>query len=565
VLTPYLARNGSYRSNELLRAVYQASATPAAGTEWIYALASASKTPDAVREDLALYQAVSWLTPESNETLLLRLIELERSRPAGNGTDSTADEVASTQRTLLALYLAQHELAKARALLDTVAPDKEKAYDFDKSRIVLAARSGQLPALLDRWRAQPDTVPAQTTLDAALGELQRATPNYKPDVTVLRGFKEYLFARKQLENALRATDFLSLADARLKTNDLPGALELLHRLALRPSDGGDSYGNVDSAAALLESAKQPAAAIPFLTTLSANVPWNASFRSRLAVAELAAGKDKAKATATLLAVAAAPEAPYAVRIAAVKALPSAQTATFGSKELELLASGSHSADAARQPYFAVARIAAANDAANRTQEAALLREAIAIDPAGADSARAHLRLFTVEAEAGHAEAALAVFASLENLPVPASASAASADPAAGADGDGPDMASDETAGASGKPWVAVLPRIVDAEPLAARIHLAELLAKMDEEAHQPAVAMGYLLAALQLETDADRKAGLQHRYDALRAALQLEQRNAARRPTIHAALDQANLVRPRLTLADLARESAETPDTKEAP
>ncbi|SNT21496.1 hypothetical protein SAMN05421770_105203 [Granulicella rosea] len=559
VMTPYLSRNGSYRSNELLRAIYEASATPAEGTAWIAALAVASKDPAGILNDLALYNQVHWLAPQSAETLLMRLIELTRSLPAASEGGSRADDVAMIQRKLMALYLEQNELAKAAALLDTVSPEKVKTYDFDQSRIVLAARSGRLPALLDAWRAQPESAPEEPVFNGALRQLQRVTPAYTPDAAVLRTLEEFLFARKQLANSLAATDFLALAEARLKTGDLPGALDLLHRLALRPADGADPYANLDSAAALLESSQQPAAAIPFLATLSRSVPWNASLRSRLALAQLAAGQDRAQAQAALLAVAASSDAPYALRLAAAKALPSVQTASLGSKELELLAGRSHSADAARQPYFAAARFAAAADPANREQEAALLREAIAIDPASPAAAPAHLRLFVVEAEAGQTQAALAVFASLQTMRSPTQASTPSGADEASADADG----AAEEPEVSGEPGVAELPPLAADEPLAARIHLAELLAKVQEDAGEPGFALEYLQAALRLEPDAARKAELRRRFDALNAETVLEQRNATRRPTIHAALDQANLVRPRLTLADLAREAAA--GIKEAP
>ena len=64
VLRGYVKRNGEYRSAELLRAAFEASASPAEGLEWLLSLANAAANPAGV---LGQFDSAAWL-PEIRTT-----------------------------------------------------------------------------------------------------------------------------------------------------------------------------------------------------------------------------------------------------------------------------------------------------------------------------------------------------------------------------------------------------------------------------------------------------------------------------------------------------------------
>ena len=387
IIQPYLAKNGNYRSNELLKAVYTASSTPQEGVSTILALANSASSPDGVLSDLG---NASWLDAPSTEAILVRRLEL--AEKSSDGGDQESYPLNSTRHQLLRLYLDRRENSKAQALLDSIVPGKSPDPDFAEARIVLAARAGRLEAMLAAFRALPDTAPTDAILTSAANTLERPNPTNKLvqiDHANVRALREFVFEHKQLENTLLPTDFLALAQARLDTGDLPGALTLLRRLTLQapptplayPGEPiPDPYANTDSAAALLEKNKHPAEAIPFLESLAQLTPWNPSYRLRLAEAQQASGASD-KATQNLIAVARNTSAPYDLRVQAASDLAKVHAAAandLGSRELELIAHP-QMPEATRQPYFIRARLAAANaPSTSIAVRDTLLREAIAL-------------------------------------------------------------------------------------------------------------------------------------------------------------------------------------------
>ncbi len=358
VLEPYFARNGNYRSNDLLKTIYQAAPTPAEGQALLLATTSAAPNPILLLEDL---RRADWIVPDSREAILLREIEFERN-PSRDATDSSPSGLVGYQSDLLEFYLDRNQLQKAQALFDSIPTFAGPAGNMD--RILLATRSGHLEPLLRAWRDHPDTAPSATDFSSAFYRLRKPTAAYKPDPATLRPLEEFVFERKQLEHALQPTDFLSLAQTRISTADLPGALELLRRLALFPtssyengaiafdgpaerhfSDGPASiayrtasetpgpYTNTDYAAQLLESTQHFAEAIPFLTTLVKSISWNAAYRLRLAEADQNSGKSPEAGT-LLLALVNDPQAPYSTRVQAAADLRTIPAPAAGSEHSE---------------------------------------------------------------------------------------------------------------------------------------------------------------------------------------------------------------------------------------
>jgi hypothetical protein len=282
---------------------------------------------------------------------------------------------------------------------------------------------------------------------SAIYRLMTPTPAYKPNLASIRPLQEFIFEYKRQNDTLVPTDFLALAQLRIDTGDLAAALDLLRQLTLQhvsnyengamtfpvpgqpefepdqparinysPSgEAPNPYINTDYAASLLEKDHHPAEAIPFLQALVKSVPWDVSYRFRLAQAQLASNaRDLARTNFT--AVARDTSAPYDLRVQAARALAplTSQTTELGSRELSFIAHPSTVA-AARQPYSAEARITAAAIASTSTSDRELLlREAIAIAPVGPNADRARIDIFLQQPATADPSASLAILGALQN-------------------------------------------------------------------------------------------------------------------------------------------------------
>jgi tetratricopeptide (TPR) repeat protein len=553
ILGPYLAKNGTYRSNELLHSVYQAAATPADGVDFILTLANSAPDPNQVLADIA---GASWLPDASTQQVLRRRIQLAESSSPADTYGAT-----SSRKQLLQSYMKNHQDAEAESIFAAAPATEQVTPLFAEARIVLAARTGRLDALLNAFRAAPETAPANDTLAEAANQLSTQSA---PDYINARTLREFVFDHKQLAHNLRPTDFLSLAQSRIDTKDLPGAIAILQRLTLQPvappatpqpdasqATAPNPYANTDSAATLLEQAHHPGDAIPFLQSLVHSVPWDASYRLRLAEAQLAVGQKDA-AQPNLIAVARDSLAAYERRSQAARDLTAFSAGPdLGSKELTYLAHPTAAADA-RQPYFAAARIAAAElPNLSPADKATLLREAIAIAPDGRDADQARLTLLISLPAGANPSATLALFRTIQNTPAPASAET-DADNAT-TDDDTPTRADHTTSPNDLNLPSVSLPAGAAQLDLPTQVKLAALVGSACERDGDLTSAFEYAQLAVTLSQDTPQP-NLTHHRDELKTAILLDRRNAARRPVFHAALAQSVPVRPRLTAADLARE-----------
>lgn len=591
LLRNYIGRNGEYRSAELLQAAYAASGGGDDGASWLISLSSAGQDAASVLADV---DNAPWLTPAAREAILERELELLRARPLPSGTlgDSGDWRLNSAQRALLALYVAQKEDAKAETILSGMTRQLRDEADAFTAEVELAARGHRLEPFLANLsnganaQAEASTGAASTSLESRVRALRGVAADLERqgDKAGALVIWEYVFAQLELSRNLAVSDYAGLARARLINNDTAGAVTVLRRMTIS-GDGGDAQGAVtayDSAARLLESNNHEAEAIEFLAALVKEQPWNAEYGIRLARAELHTGRDSSSAVAVLTAIASSGANSYEQRVQAVLLLRkgSHQPANFGSKELALLAGGKITPLDARQPYFAVARIAAANGAAATAESAQLLREAIAMAPKGLPDqdgftgADLRLKIFRAEAAQGNNATALAV---LQTLVRPGAANAEAGNEVAD-DSDGgadTDTVSEADSGAAAtdadsisyedlREGVALKTEPLDVlerrVPLpgsghrtdAERLALSLAIAQVDVHTDNEAAALPYLKLAAALETDTARVTDLNSRWRSLEIDLALEAENSGRRPTIGRALDQPGEVRPRVTQAQIA-------------
>lgn len=576
LLRNYIRRNGDYRSDELLRAAYEASGGGADGTAWLISLSLAAHDPASVLAEIGDAQ---WLTPAAREPILVREIELMRaqgsqSQGGGNYTDWRLN---NAQQALLRLYVAQKLDAKAEAVLAGMTKQQRQDGGVASLEIELAARGHRLSAFLAdldseaavQEQAGAAMIPASarfSTLRSAAEALER-----DGDKASVLAIWEYIFTRLELRQELADSDFAGLAHARLINDDVAGAVAVLRRMTLRTAgdDAQQTASAYDTAARLLESAGHEAEAIEFLTGLVREEPWNADYGIRLAHARMDTGSDAGGAIAALKAAAANRANHYEQRAKAAVLLKESRQPgqDLGSKELTLLTAVRISAQEAEQPYFALARVAAAGSATAVPERAQLLREAIAIAPQGFPGldgftgADVRLRIFRAEAATGKDATALAVLQTLtQPAPfAPPTFAGNEGEGGAGQDSEVEDAVTYEDLREGIVPQAAsreVLERTVslpgpklrtDAERLA----LALTVAQVYQQTGNGAEALPYLKLAAALEADKARAAALTQRWRSLAIGLALEAENSGRRPMVREALDQPGVVRPRVTQADL--------------
>ena len=511
VLAAYLRKNGNYRSTELLQSAWTALATqnsPAAAA-WVLSLVDEIPASDQLAA-LTELAAEPWFPASQLDGVYRREIALAQPKtqaatpPSGDNSDVEAvPQLISVQTTYLHWLLDHNRVADAATLFDSIPVSQRSSPELEALAVLLAARQGRLSALLDDYTTDPATEPTLDTLSNVANTL-----HLQKDFANSRLLLEYLFQQKLQQQALADTDYLALAEARIATNDIPGALDLLHRITLQ----GDLYKNLDSAAALLERTGHTAEALPLLTKLANGTPWNAVYRLRLGEAQLAL--QQPQAVQSLTTVASGDDAPYSVRAAAAQALHNLSgVKQLNSEELTLLANAAPAPPPVTQPYFIYIRIAAAS-AAPPAQRVPILRAAIAFAP---DSLLNGLRLqlFQAEIVQGHfAQASVAISTVLATNP-----SLRTADDGANS-----------------------LPNAAD------RRRFLLSLAEMDEHLADSAHALDDLQAAQRLSADDAQAADLGRRIATLQDSIALENENASRRPILQSnSLDQSNIVRPHLS------------------
>ena len=535
VLSAYIHKNGTYRTDELLESAWTALGLdePSRATEWMVALTNAGSVDDRS----LLLEAVSELPIPIVQREPIFRARLALARAAFNNApqmqrdyqQQELDEAIANYATWL---LEQRRTADAATLLGSVALSERRTDQFARLDILLAVRQSRLTALLDGFRADPDNAPSLSILSSIANSLR-----LHDDDADSRALLEFVFARKLALQQLDDFDFLALAQARLDTGDLTGALDLLHRFTQR----GEFYANLDAASSLLERTHHAAEALAFLQPLARGNPWDANAQLRLAAAELAA--HQSNAPTTLTAIASSTQTPYATRaLAAIALHATGELEQFDSAELTQLAANRPTV----QSHFAYASLVAARTAAP-AQVTPLLRSALLVAP-DALSDIIRLRLFQAEVSLANFEAAhLAIAPVLDShsylrfAPNPQSSDV--------------NDVSDNTADTA-IPGVetSAAPNLLDPFTVDAALpdeasHRAFLLALADVDQHcgDDAAASRDLDAALKMHSPAAQASQLKTRIHGLEVALNLAAENAQRRPVVQSSVVQTVVVRPRLS------------------
>jgi hypothetical protein len=565
ILRKYLRHNGNYRSAELLRSAYLASDDPAAATQWLLELSTTSRDADFILVELV---DAEWIPLARRAPLYARILEAKENavvQAVGRDRDLTVDDLRSWQVRRIRYQIAQKQFHQADELLvalerEAAAEPLRESEDAGPATLVslelqIAARLSTLEEKIAAFRSAADTAPSVAVLRASAQQLLAAG-----DQSSARKILEYVFARELEDHHLLAENFLGLAEIRIGSGDMRGAVELLRRLV---NVAGDPDQDMDSSAALLEKTGHFAEAVGFLAPLAKATPWNPDFRVRLAQAQLSAHQDMAAAQGSLAVIAASATNSYAVRVDAATDLAGTHNAAnFGSAELQLLAANPKSiaAAAANQPFFYEARLQAARNSGNARQKLQILTQAVGESPVR-DEARVPLfRAAVAERSDSFALAALEQLLPRERLDqilvtdseaeletsgaAPENSSQTDSQADALPEAQSSEAPSNESSGVGDSTAVSVSRLSPGEQALLAQAIGAALL-----RLHRSAEALAYFQGAQSREKNLARRKLLTTQIREIKARLQLEQWNAARRPILHAELEQDRLVRPRVFAA----------------
>jgi len=269
-----------------------------------------------------------------------------------------------------------------------------------------------------------------------------------------------------------------------------------------------------------------------------SAPWDPSYGLRLAKAQLAAGQNAAPAQGALASIAAGSNVAYDLRVKAALALAGRSHSDLGSGELNLLAGSPAAipAAAADRFYFYEARIRAAQNTADVQMKTSLLSHCV-IDFPSRDEAR--VALFQAAASAHSDEFAAGILEPLRQaqlLGSHVSSAQTEEEEIAGAESDEEDQGNESAAPAA---TTLKLSRTQQAQ-------LAQMIGDVMTRLHRLSDAVSSYDIARRAETSPAVRQEIKRKIADARAALRIQQQNAARQPLLHEALEQDRVVRPRL-------------------
>ncbi len=268
LMRTYVRRNGAYAAGDLLRA-----AAPAAGIDWVADLAKEAADPVAFLESVAESR---WLTAAQRDVLLPRLVATAGAR-ASHALGDTRDAAQSAHRRWQGRWiehlLAQGRVDQAREALAAFPAEDRKTYGWliTPLEIRLAARTGGLDALLDRYRREG--LPNEEVRNTAI-RLRREN-----DRASAARLNEFVLSREIEQGERSTTAFLGLAEALLEQGRADGAVAALRRMVVLAES---PFTGVADAGPLLARFNRKAEAAEFLQMAVKAAPWDEAAKTRLA-------------------------------------------------------------------------------------------------------------------------------------------------------------------------------------------------------------------------------------------------------------------------------------------
>jgi hypothetical protein len=356
-LTDYAHRNGGYRFDPLLLAIFGATLDAHESLDWVFDLAVQTTGGEA----FYTFTNDPRLSPDQKILLHRRHLDVLIKQAAlqhGNEQLNLENGVAAEREHLVGVLLDFGRIKEAASEWALLREQDRASDTTDQVRV--AAATGQLAALIDSYRKDSAHAPRFDQLQPAVKALD--DDKRHDDALTL---SDFMYRRELDAQNLAPANFLGLARVELERKQNNDAVALLKRMNLV---SGEPFETFVPAAQLLVKYGLQAEAVGFLRDRVRAVPWDAD--ATLQLAKSLAGAER---TALLNRVVADVHAPYKFRTEAAHLLaPTTLQSVPANSELAVLASGSVSADAAQKPYRVAARVARS-----------LFREALAITPTDA--------------------------------------------------------------------------------------------------------------------------------------------------------------------------------------
>ena len=374
-LRAYVRKRQNFRAEEILRPVIETGGLQQA----LEAAAGGDKDTTWIVDQLSYS---NWISAADRAGIIRKWIALAQTQPQKSA------EIPNYRMRLVETLLEAGQTEAVRQELAAVPIGPEFWARKNVAEIQIAAKTGGLDALINRWTTDPSqALEADTIRQAA--EALRVHNETGAATRILH----YLYQRELNNGNFEPTNFLGLAETDLQSGNLPAAMATLKRM---PLVSGQPFETLIPAADLLEKYHRTAEAATFLQQRLTAAPWDTAARLRLArLNSDVAGLQSIAATST---------APYATRVAAAQALAALKSGPGNlSGELALLARGNIQPAEAAQHYYFDSRIAAAH-AAGGAARLKLLLDAFAIHAANHDL---HIEVFRAAAALGQYRLALA--------------------------------------------------------------------------------------------------------------------------------------------------------------
>ena len=226
VLRDYVRHNGTYQSNQILRAAFLATGDAEAGVTWLIDLASLAPDQSSLLQQLV---GSSWIPASARDPLyqqvLAHLQDSLRTRE-GLSREYMEQDFRSWQLRYARYLVDLKQFDRAAVVLQSIKSEQPSADELElRSR--LAIERNEFDSILDEYRVKPESAPSAEVLRATARALQ--TAGQRP---AARKIFEYVFSQEIANHQMNSANMLGLAEIRLNDGDISGAMEILKRLTL---------------------------------------------------------------------------------------------------------------------------------------------------------------------------------------------------------------------------------------------------------------------------------------------------------------------------------------------
>ncbi len=486
LLKLYVRRNGTYQIDSIEASIMAASPDTNTGIAWLLDLSRSAADQITFLKPM-LEQ--DWLPRTQRDAIYGRIVEAAQAKVAqkfGDEQSSARVELWNWRAAWADYLLDQRQNERARDLLAQIPVEARGPYG--EHLVILEIRiANRFNTLAQQLVKYQEPVPLDAIRLAANALVSDAAP------VAARQVLTYVYEHQLNAGSLDMATFLGLAEVKLADNDVPAALTLLRRMTLV---SGANFEGFEPAASLLERTGHTKEAQEFLASWAKASPWSTEARVRLAAAT--------GTVPDLTAVALSRDAAYSVRRESAAAIKRLKGDPLTATEPELMALSAQQLPTDVQtmsPYATHVRYEVANAQSTAAAQERMLLAVVAVAPE-----TSKLTLFRAALNLRH----------------------------------------DALANAIGHQFIPGVPGYEDREPVTVlppneRVIVGRGLGDVNVRLGETERALYFYRVAQDIQP-ADN---VRRTMDTLRAQLDLEARNAPRRPLIKDELEQDHLVRPR--------------------